>query len=167
MNNIARYILIFIVVVLFQVLVMDNVMLNGYMIPYIYVLFILLLPFETPTWLQLISAFLLGLSVDLFEHTPGLHTAASVGMAFARPYFLGLIAPRDGYEPESHPRLADYGFSWFLKYTLVLVATHHLLLFYIEVFRLQDFFGTLLRVLLSTLLSSVVIILSQYFVFRR
>jgi rod shape-determining protein MreD len=146
---------------------MDNVMINGYMIPYIYLLFILLLPFETPRWIQLISGFALGLAMDLFTGTAGIHTAATVLIAFARPYLLGLLAPRDGFEPETFPRIYYYGFTWFLKYTLLIVLLHHLVLFYLEVFQLKDFFSTLLRVILSTILSTSTIVISQYFVFRK
>ena len=167
MYIIGRNILRFVVVILFQVLVMDNVMINGYMIPYVYLLFILLMPFETPRWLQLLAAFGLGLTMDLFGHTLGLHTAATVLAAFARSYMLDLLAPRDGYEPDSFPRIHYYGFYWFLKYTLVIVFIHHLALFYLEVFQLKEFFPTLLRVILSSLLSASTIVLSQYFVFRK
>ena len=163
LRNIARLI----VVVLFQVLVMDHVMINGYMIPYIYILFILLLPFETPRWAQLLLGFILGFAIDLFEHTYGIHTAATALMAFLRSRILDLLAPRDGYEPDTFPRIHYYGFTWFLKYTVILVLIHHLALFYLEVFQLHDFFNTLLRVLLSTILSASTIILSQYFVFRK
>ena len=167
MYIIGRNIVRFIVVVLFQILVMDNVMINGYMIPYVYLLFILLMPFETPRWIVLLSGFMLGLGIDLFEHTIGMHTAATVLVAFLRPYFLGLLAPRDGYEPESFPRIHYYGFFWFLKYTLLIVFIHHFVLFYLEVFQLQNFLSTLLRVILSSVLSASSIVLSQYFVFRK
>ncbi len=167
MYIIARNILRFIVVVLFQVLVMDNVMLNGYMVPYVYLLFILLMPFETPRWIVLVSGFALGLTIDLWEHTPGMHTAATVLIAFIRPYLLSLMSPRDGYEPETFPRVYFYGFAWFLKYTLLMVFIHHLLLFYLEVFQLQNFLSTLSRVILSTILSASTIVLSQFFVFRK
>ena len=167
MYLLARNIIRFLVVVLFQVLVMDNVMINGYMIPYVYLLFILLMPFETPRWAVLLSGFFLGLSIDFFEHTLGMHTAATVLVAYLRAPILGLLAPRDGYEPETFPRISFYGFNWFVKYTLLIVFIHHLALFYLEVFRLQDFLGTLLRVLLSSALSAITIVLSQYFVFRK
>jgi rod shape-determining protein MreD len=167
MYLLARNIVRFLIVILFQILVMDNVMINGYMIPYIYVIFILLMPFETPRWLQLLAGFLLGMGIDIFEHTPGMHTAATVLVAFIRPYLLNLLAPRDGYEPDTFPRIHYYGFLWFLKYTLIIVAVHHLALFYLEVFQLKDFLSTLLRVILSTLLSASTIVLSQYFVFRK
>jgi rod shape-determining protein MreD len=167
MYIIVRNIVRFLVVILFQVLVMDNVMLNGYMVPYIYILFILLMPFETPRWTQLVLGFLLGMGIDLFLNTPGMHTAATVLIAFIRPYLLNLLAPRDGYEPDSFPRIHYYGFLWFLKYTLIIVVIHHFLLFYLEVFQLKDFLTTLLRVFLSSILSTSTIILSQYFVFRK
>jgi len=167
MYIIARNIFRFVVLILFQVLVMDNVMINGYMIPYIYILFILLMPFETPRWIQLISGFLLGLVMDLFSGTLGMHTAATVLAAFVRPYLLDLLASRDGYEPETFPRIHYYGFLWFLKYAALIVVIHHLALFYLEVFQLKHFFSTLLRVILSSILSTSTIVLSQYFVFRK
>jgi len=167
MYIITRNIIRFIVVVIFQVLVMDNVMISGYMVPYIYLLFILLMPFETPRWIVLMAGFALGLGIDLFEHTLGMHTAATVLIAFVRPYFLNLLAPRDGYEPDTFPRIHYYGFLWFLKYTLLIVFLHHVVLFYLEVFQLQNFLSTLLRVILSSVLSASTIVLSQYFVFRK
>jgi rod shape-determining protein MreD len=167
MYLILRNIVRFLVVILFQVLVMDNVMLNGYLIPQVYLLFILLMPFETPRWIQLISGFLLGMGIDIFLNTPGMHTFATVAVSFVRPYFLNLLAPRDGYEPDSFPRVYYYGFLWFLKYTLTLVFIHHFILFYLEVFQLSEFLATLLRVILSTILSTSTIVLSQYFVFRK
>ena len=167
MYIIGRNIIRFIVVITFQVLIMDNVMINGYMIPYVYLLFILLMPFETPQWVQLLSGFCLGLGIDLLENTPGLHTAATVLIAFVRPYLLSLLAPRDGYETDTFPRIHFYGFTWFLKYTLIIVGIHHLALFYLEIFQLKDFLSTLLRVILSSLLSTSTILISQYFVFRK
>lgn len=167
MYIVARNILRFFVVIAFQILVMDNVMINGYMVPYVYLLFIILMPFDTPRWVVLLSGFLLGFGIDLFEHTPGMHTAATVLVAFIRPYILNLLAPRDGYESETFPRIYYYGLAWFLKYTLLIVLVHHLALFYLEVFQLQNFLSTLLRVILSTALSASTIVLSQYFVFRK
>lgn len=164
---VGRNIIRFLILILFQVLVLDNIQMGGYLNPYLYVLFIILMPFETPRWLMLITAFLLGLSVDLFTNTLGMHIAASVFMAFLRPWILSIFAPRDGYEPDTFPRIFFYGFNWFLRYSLVMVFFHHLALFYIEVFHFQDFLSTFLRVILSTLVSTSTIVLSQYFIFRK
>ncbi len=164
---VGRNIIRFLVVILFQVLVLDNIQMGGYLNPYFYVLFIILMPFETPRWFMLITAFILGLSVDLFTNTLGMHAAATVFMALLRPWILNIFAPRDGYEPDTFPRIFFYGFNWFLRYSLVMVFFHHLALFYIEVFHFQDFLSTFLRVILSTLVTTSTIILSQYFIFRK
>lgn len=163
----VRNIFRLIVLVLVQILILNNIQLSGYIVPHFYILFILLLPFETPRWLLLVSAFALGISVDLFTHTPGMHAAATVFMAFLRPWILRMSAPRDGYEPGSFPRVYYYGFQWFLRYTVILVLAHHLVLFYIEVFRFAEFLSTLLRVLMSSLFSVILIMLSQYFIYRK
>jgi len=92
-----------------------------------------------------------------------MHSSATVFMAFLRPFVLNIIAPRDGYESETYPQLKYYGGTWFLKYSSILVLAHHLFLFYIEVFRFSDFFSTLLRVLLSSFFSILLIFVGQYF----
>ncbi len=81
----------FLVVVLFQVLVMDNVMINGYMVPYVYLLFILLMPFETPGG-PVACGVRAGACPGSFPQS-WVHTAATVLAAFARPYMLELLAP--------------------------------------------------------------------------
>lgn len=166
-NLIPRNISRFIVLVLFQVLVLNNIQFSSFVNPFMYVLFILLLPFETPRWLLLLSGFLLGLSIDIFSHTLGMHASATVFMAFLRPYVLNIIAPRDGYETGTYPRLYHFGLTWFLKYTVILVFLHHLFLFYLEVFRFSEFFSTFFRTTMSTLFSIFLIILSQYIVYRK
>lgn len=162
-----RNVLRFIVLVLLQVLVFNNIQINGYINPYIYVLFILLLPFETPGWLILLVSFALGFSIDLFAGTIGIHTSATLFMGFVRPLILTLLSPRDGYDPGTFPRVHYYGPLWFLKYAAILVFTHHLFLFYIEVFRFADFFHTLFRVVLSTLFTLLIVFLSQYVIYRK
>ncbi|MEA2106971.1 MAG: rod shape-determining protein MreD [Bacteroidota bacterium] len=162
-KTVPRYLVNFILLVLLQVFVLNNIQFSGYINPYIYVVFILTLPFETPKWLLLVIAFLLGITIDLFSNTLGMHSSATVFMAFLRPFVLKIIAPRDGYESETYPQLRYYGGTWFLKYSAILVFAHHLFLFYIEVFRFSDFFATLLRVILSSSFSIILILIGQYF----
>ena len=82
----------FFFLVFFQVLILNNIQLGGYINPYFYIYFILLLPFETPRWLLLILSFLLGLTIDVFVNTPGVNAAACVLMAFARPFVITSIS---------------------------------------------------------------------------
>ena len=161
-NRIFRYALIFVLLLLLQLFLFNNIQFSGYVNPYVYILFILLLPVEIPAWLLLIISFFTGLIIDLMTGTPGMHTSATVLAGFARPYVLRLISPREGYETGSGPSMFVYGFKWFLLYTIFIVLIHHFLLFYLEVFRLSDFFNTFLRVLLSSLFSVIFILLLEY-----
>lgn len=166
-KRLPRNIIRFAILVLVQTLVFNNIELGGYLNPYIYTLFILLLPFETPGWLVILTGFLLGLSVDIFNETLGMHTAATTLMAYLRPTALSMVAPRDGYEAGSFPRVYYYGIVWFIQYSLILIFAHHMVLFFIELFRIQDLFHVLLRIFLSTLFSVSLLCMSQYLVFRK
>jgi rod shape-determining protein MreD len=161
-NRILRHSLIFILLLLLQVLLFNNIQFSGYVNPYIYLMFILLLPFEIPAWLLLIISFFTGLVIDLFSGTPGMHSSATLLAGFVRPFVLRIIAPRDGYESGADPSMFVYGFRWFLFYTSIIVVIHHTALFYLEVFRFTDFFRTLARVTLSSVFSITFILLLEY-----
>jgi rod shape-determining protein MreD len=157
----------FIFLVLLQAVVLNHIEFNNYINPYLYVLFILVLPFETPKWLILISSFALGLTIDIFMGTWGVHTFASVFMAFLRSFVLKVIAPYDGYEASTYPNAHFYGFEWFIKYATILVVAHHFVLFYTEAFKFHQFFSTLLRVILSSIFTLLLVILSQFLTQKR
>jgi rod shape-determining protein MreD len=131
------------------------------------VLFILLLPFDTPRWLLLLSGFLLGFVVDIFSHPLGLHAAATVFMAFLRPYVINIISAEDEFDPGLQPGLRDMGFTWFASYAVILVLMHHMIYFYLEIFRINEIATTLLRILLSTAVTVMLIILSLYIFSKR
>jgi len=167
-NQLPRNILSFFLLVLIQVMILNNIQISNLGIySFLYVLFILILPFETPSWLLLISAFLLGISIDIFSDTTGLHAASTVFMAFLRPYLLRITAPREGYEAGSQPTVYSYGFEWFLRYSLPLIFAHHIMFFYLDAFDFSDFFRTLFRTLLSIVFTTVTIVLTQFFVSKK
>lgn len=157
----------FISLILVQVLILDNIEPSRYLTPYIYVLFILLLPFETPNWLILLLGFVLGLSMDIISLTPGIHSASVVLISFLRPFILRLFSPRDGYDAMTGPYIHHYGEFWFVKYAAVLIFSHHFMLFSLEIFRLSDLFYLLAKTFLSGMLSVILAVLSQYLIFRQ
>lgn len=162
-NSVLRFGLIFIILVLLQVLLFNNIQFSGYINPYVYLMFILLLPVEIPSWLLLFLSFVTGMIIDLFSGSSGIHTSATLLAGFVRPYVLRLSSPRDGYEPGANPSMLVYGFKWFFLYILVMVLVHHTALFYLEVFRFTDFFRTMLRVLLSSAFTITFILLIEYY----
>jgi len=166
-NSIIRNILRFFVLVLVQVLIVKNIELGRFINPFVYVLFIIVLPFETPKWLLLLLAFILGITIDMFYDTSGMHAAACVFMAYIRPGVLKLFSPRDGYEFGTQPSIQYLGIPWFLSYAGILIVAHHLILFYIEIFRLSEFFSTFFRVIVSSIFTLVLVIISQYLFQRK
>ena len=162
-NSILRFSLIFVILILLQLLLFNNIQFSGYFNPYVYIMFILLLPVEIPSWLLLLLSFGTGIIIDLFSGSPGMHASATVVAGFVRPFILRIVSPRDGYEPGSEPSMVIYGFRWFLAYAVLLVVVHHTILFYLEVFRFDDFFRTLLRVLLSSLFTLTFIVLIEFY----
>jgi rod shape-determining protein MreD len=145
-----------------QVLILDNIHFGGSVNPYLYVYFILLLPFETAGWLLLISSFLVGLTIDMFTGTMGIHASASVFMAFMRPTVIRSIASSKEFEAGMQPSIRDLGFRWFFIYSLFLILIHHAALFFLEVFRLEGFWDTIKRILFSSAFTLVLVLITQY-----
>ncbi len=162
----SRYSLRFILVVLVQVLILNNLQFSGYVNPYVYVWFILVLPFDTPGWAVLILAFFLGLGIDLFPQgisgqgsSLGIHAAATVFVAFMRPYVLNWIGSREERDSRYIPGADHLGWLLFAGYVMIMVGLHHLVLFIIEEFSFRQIFRVLLRTILSTFFTGILIMI--------
>jgi rod shape-determining protein MreD len=163
LKNIGRFIFL----VFFQVLILNNILFSGYINPYFYIYFILLLPFETPRWLLLSSAFLLGITIDLLTNTPGLNAAATVFMAFMRPFIITSISSGTEFMMGTHPSFKNQGLKWFGYYSVILVLIHHTSLFFLEIFRFSEFFQTFARIILSSVFTLLLIFISEYLFYSR
>jgi rod shape-determining protein MreD len=159
MNKLLHYILVFLVLMVLQLLIFNNIEFSGYVNPYIYVMFILILPISVPSWILLLISFLTGFVIDVFMGTMGVHTFATVMAGFVRPWVLSHNVTAEVADPDMSPSSYHSGLRWFFIYTLTLVFVHHLSMFYIEVFSFSNFFHTLLRVLLSTAVTTFFIVL--------
>ena len=161
--NLIRFILL----VFIQVFLLKNITLYNLSTPYLYILFILLLPFETPNLLLFALAFILGLSVDAFYDTPGLHAASCVVLALVRVLFISITVQKDGFDNEPEPTLSIMGFRWFFTYALTLTLFHHFFLFNLEVFRFTELEYTLTRFLLSSIFTVFLMLVSGLLFFRK
>ncbi|HEY8782271.1 MAG TPA: rod shape-determining protein MreD [Mucilaginibacter sp.] len=157
----------FIVLVFVQVFLLKNISLYNLSVPYPYILFILLLPFETPNVLLFVLAFILGLTIDAFYDTPGLHAASCVVLAFVRIIFISITVQKEGFDNEPEPTLSIMGFRWFFTYALVLTLFHHFFLFNIEAFSFSELHYTLSRLFLSSIFTVFLILISCLLFFRR
>ncbi len=163
-GNVIGIVLRTIGLLLLQAMVIDHMDLaSGWITPYLYVLALLLLPFELPAWAALLIGFATGMIMDLFSSTPGMHTGACTVLAYARIHVLRLLAPRDGYEFGRQPTIAHMGMAWFLTYAGLLILIHHLWLFFAEVYRFHGILTTLVRALLSGTATLALCLLAQGF----
>lgn len=152
LQNIIRFILL----VLLQVLVLNNIQFLGYINPYIYILFILSLPVLTPRWFALILAFALGLIIDVFSNTPGIHAFSTVLIAFMRNGIIKLFTSlEEGSNPT--PSFHTFGVGNYTKYLVLLVTIHHTSLFILEAFSFANLWLVIPKILLSSLVTILLI----------
>ncbi len=153
LQNILRFVLL----VLIQVLALNNIQFLGFLNPYIYILFILSLPVKLPNWITLLLAFVLGLTIDAFSNTMGMHAFATVLVAFLRGGIINLfIAIDEGNNPT--PSFYTFGVGAYVKYVVSIVVIHHIALFMLEAFSFHHFWILLLKILLSSTLTILIIL---------
>ncbi|MEI6753224.1 MAG: rod shape-determining protein MreD [Paludibacter sp.] len=153
LQNILR----FIILVLVQVLVLNNIQLLGFINPYIYILFILSLPVRMPRWAALLLAFVLGLTIDIFSNTPGMHAFASVLVAFSRNAVINLfISIDEGNNPT--PSFYTFSVGTYVKYVVFMVVIHHFTLFFLEAFSFAHFWLILAKIILSSAITILLIL---------
>jgi rod shape-determining protein MreD len=157
----------FVILVFIQVFLLKNITLYNLSTPYLYILFILLLPFEIPNILLFALSFVLGLTIDAFYDTPGLHASACVLLALVRILFISITVQKEGFDNEPEPTLSVMGLRWFFTYALVLTLFHHFFLFNLEIFRFSEIPYTLGRFVMSSIFTVFLMLLSGFLFFRR
>ena len=169
MGSFIKNIIRFAFFILVQVYVLDNIHLHQMVTPYIYFLFILWLPFRLGRAGLMIIAFIVGFTLDSFWHHPGFHTAACVLIAYLRPFLINLLIPQEGadtnYEEPSIKSMG--GMLPYLIYSGVLTFIHHGWLFLLEALEFGNIWYFLVKTLLSTAVSLLLIIITELLFVRK
>lgn len=165
-NNWMQYSVYFLFIVLLQGLVINNLQVGVYAYPMVYILAILILPFDFSILSTLGIAIVLGVFMDALSDTFGLHTSAAVFMAYTRPMILKLLKPRDGYESVLMPTVHDMGALWFSAYFSIAIAIHHIWFFVLEILRIDLIGLILLKILISSILSFIILFGLQYLLYK-
>ncbi|MBT1687220.1 Rod shape-determining protein MreD [Dawidia soli] len=155
-------IIAFFVYLLYQVMILQNVVLFHTAFCFLYVAYLLLLPVETNPLTLMGIGFVMGFAVDMFYESIGLHAFACVFVMYVRNYWLSSITPQGGYDSNVTPSMALGGFQWFVVYALPLVFIHHLMLFYMEAGGFGMFWFTLWKSIVSTFFTTLVILIAQF-----
>ena len=145
LSNSIRFILLLLV----QVIICNNIDFLGFINPYIYILFIFLFPIRENRMVLLFTSFLLGILIDIFSDSGGVHAAAAVSLAYIRPVLLkssfGML-----YEHQS-VKFRNTELGSLITYLILGTLSHHLILFSLEIFNISR----ILLILKKTLFSSI------------
>lgn len=161
MERWLKYSILFAVLVGLQVLVFSHIQFRGMANAFPYVLFVIALPFGMSGRTVLILSALLGFAVDFFSGTLGVHMAATVFAGYIRLLLLPSLAPQGDYEVGTTPSVRDNGWPWFLRFSVLMVLVHHMVLFFVESFSFANMGLTFLNVLVSSIFSIAVIAIFQ------
>lgn len=154
--NIIRFVLLIIA----QIVIFNNIDLFGFINPYPYILFILLYPVNSNKAGLLVASFLLGLTVDFFANSGGVHAAASLILANIRPVFFK-FAFGLSYEYQTikiNDRLSPERFT----FIFISIITHHFVMFLLEFFKFTFILDILLRTIVTTIFTLIVSIIIIY-----
>ncbi|BCY27492.1 rod shape-determining protein MreD [Flavobacterium okayamense] len=154
MNSTLLNIFRFLILIILQVLIFNNINLFGYLNPYPYILFILLFPINGNKSSLLFFSFLLGLILDMFSNSGGIHAASATILAFVRPslfkFSFGI-----SYEYQTI-KIVDKISSERITFLVTSVFIHHFVMFSLEYFRFSLILNVLLKTLLSTFFTVIV-----------
>ncbi len=162
-NQIPVNLFRFLLLLLAQILIFSNINFSSFVNPYIFPLFILLLPFETPRWLLMLIGFFAGLALDVFLGSTGMHAAACLLIGYLRPFLINIITPK-GTEFEISPNVYAQGLTWFVIYLGIGMLLYLTFYFLMEAATFYNFLLLLVKIILSVI-ASVVFMLIFLFLF--
>ena len=152
-RQIGRYIL----VMLFQVLLFDQLQLWGVCHPYIYVLCLLMMPITLPHNIDMLIGALAGLIMDVCCNSLGVHISVCVLIMFARPYLVGVLV-NDKDRLNEQLSIRSMGMEAMVKYVCILVVVHHFLIFLLGAWSWHHIGFVLLATLVSSLITILIIL---------
>ncbi len=152
-KQIGRYILVMVL----QVLLFDQLQLWGACHPYIYLLCLLMMPITLPPIADMLIGGIIGLIMDMFCNSLGVHTASCILIMFLRPYLLGVIL-NDKDRLNEQVSLRSIGMEAFIKYVVILVLIHHLTVFSLAAWSWYHIGFVLLETAVSSVITIFVII---------
>ncbi len=158
--DLLKGISVFVILLLVQVLVLNQIHLFGFATPLLYVYVAMLFRRNYPRWAILVWCFLMGLGVDVFSDTPGVASAAMTFVGFIQPYVLLLFINRDSPD-DLEPSMRQLGVGKYFLYALIMTFFYCLLFFSLEDFSFFDLLHWLLSVVGSTVLTLLMILVIE------
>ena len=134
--------------------------------PLVYLILVITLPQETEKWLLILFAFLFGITLDFFEGNIGMNSSALVFISFLKPYLQRLLIPKNSIDEKDKLNLRILGLQTFSVYSFFMILFHHTFLFLLEHFSSGDFLGLIIKIMLSSSITFMIILIFQLFTIR-
>lgn len=166
MNNITKHIFWFVLFVVLQIFIFNNIKLLGYLNPYIYIFFIFLYPLQKEKGGFLIISFLLGLSIDFFSDSGGINAAATLFIAYIRLPILSAILRKNEFDFLLF-NIRSISFGKSLLYVFSLTFIHHLILFTLDYFSFHEFGSIIYKTILTTILTTTLIFIGTLLFIKK
>ncbi len=165
LKNIIRFILF----ILVQVFVLHKVPpLHELIVPYVYFLYIIWLPFKISRSAIMFVAFAFGLSLDYFLKTPGLHASACVLIAYIRPFLINVLISQEGADANyTSPSITSMGWAPYATYVVILTLIHNIYLVLLEWLQFGSFFYFVGKVLATSAVSLLLILIAELLFNRK
>jgi hypothetical protein len=113
-------------------------------------------------------ALVLGLALDYFTKTPGLHAAPCLLIAYLRPFIINILITQEGAEANyEEPSIQSMGFASYFIYVTILIVMHHSFLFLLEALQFAGLWYFLGKTLLSSAISLLLILITELLFVRR
>lgn len=159
MKEILKYFLGISVLVLFQILVFNQITLLGYGCVFAYLLLIIVAPLNVKTIPFMLIAFVIGLTIDIFSQSYGVHTFAATLVAATRRWVLNLFFSKDELEYNTS-LFVKFSYDYY-KYIVLIVFIYCFTVFSLEAFSFELILPILQKTGVSTLITSVFIFFIQ------
>ncbi|MEP2026473.1 MAG: Rod shape-determining protein MreD [Reichenbachiella sp.] len=156
-----------ILLILAQVILFKNLVLFDSAFCFGYILIFLMLPMDTNPIVQLLVGFVVGIIIDSFYNTLGIHAAASVLLVYVKIYWSKVMTPSGGYDSGPKINLRTQGLGWFVTFIFPLVFVHILALLFIEAAGFGLFWQTLTKVFYSSVFTLVILLIIQYLFYKK
>lgn len=166
-RSLISYTFLILLLSLVQIFFLKNLALFGLAFGFLYLLGILVLPTSIQSSPLMLIAFFIGLVIDVFYETIGMHAAACTLMAFMRPIWLKVTSPSGGYDEITEPSLAELGVGRFISYAFPLIFIYSLAFFTADQWGTGGFFGVINKSILSSIFTTLLVILVQLLFFKR
>lgn len=169
MSKLVKNTIRFILFILVQVFVLFQIHpLHQFIVPYLYFLFLLWLPFNTPRMSLTMIGFVFGLSLDYFAKTPGLHAAPCILIAYLRPFLINILIRQEGSEQNYRsPSVTSMGFAPYATYVFILTVIHNGYLVFLEWLHFGSFLYFIGKVLATTGGSLLLIFVTELLFYRK